>query len=169
MFAGNHSQSQAVSVCFFCLVPRSRQQCECALRTDFRFCTAFLQVPYLSNQLRKLVFPVSEPRPGVPNIWLKLLTSQGGCASPCNPLLFCVHSKYTGPTLITSFSALPEPMWIYLHSPSSTRIFLLVPSLFSSSLTLHVDVFFYVFRAKVRSACSSSSILIYTFLIPNLY
>lgn len=49
--------------------------------------------------------------------------------------------RYTGPTLITSFSALPEPMWIYLYSPGFTRVFLLVPSLFSGSLALHVDVF----------------------------
>ena len=35
-----------------------------------------------SNQLRRLAFPVLEPRPGVPNMWFKQLAPKGECPSP---------------------------------------------------------------------------------------
>lgn len=52
----------------------------------------FLQSTYkshwFSSQLRGLVFPVSNPSPGFPIIWLQLLSLQGGSLRPYDPSPF---------------------------------------------------------------------------------
>ena len=46
---------------------------------------------WFSNQLRRVAFPVLEPRCEVPNMWFRQFTPKGGCPSPHSPLLFYVH------------------------------------------------------------------------------
>ena len=61
---------------------------------------------WFSNQPRGLVFPLSNPRVGVPNMLFKPLTPQGGTLGHDIPLLFCVLS-YRGMSQLDHFPSYP--------------------------------------------------------------
>ena len=79
-----------------------------------RLCTALLLVPLAFQPAKGLVCPVSDPRTGVPNMWLNQLTPQGRSPLMYSPFSFEFPPSRTGPDLITSFPFLPDSMWIFL-------------------------------------------------------
>ena len=54
--------------------------------------SALLLLPLIFKHLRGLVFPVSDPRAGVPNMWFESLAPQEDLQAHVIPLLFCVPS-----------------------------------------------------------------------------
>lgn len=80
------ARSQAVSIYFFHFVPGSKQPC------TFLLFTSRVQIyynpsvsPTCFQTTRGTHFPVSNPRAGVPNVWLESCTPQGGSLSTYNP------------------------------------------------------------------------------------
>ena len=67
-----------------------------------------------SNQPRKLIFPVADPRAGTPNVWFKPLTPQGGSPHMESPFSSESPPRDTGSDLITSLLFPPDSMCIFL-------------------------------------------------------
>ena len=79
MVVGNWIVPWAVSICFLCLVPRSKQACGHILHKQILgLLQASCKSHWFSNQLRGLIFPLSGFRAWMSNMWLEVLTSQGG-------------------------------------------------------------------------------------------
>ena len=133
-----------VSVCFLCLVPRSRRVCTRVLREwSLNFFELSCKYYWFSNHLRGLVFLVLDPRGRVSNMWFESFMPQGGSPSPgylshflC-PILGL--QVLTWSLLLPSFLTLCGSL-----QPFSRRVFLPVLFVFSescSSCSCIFDVF----------------------------
>ena len=71
---------------------------------------------WFSNQLRRLAFPVLEPRPGVPNMCSNSSLPREDVHAHAILSSSVFTTRCTGPALITCFPALPDFMWIYLYN-----------------------------------------------------
>ena len=123
---------------------------------------------WFSNQLRGLIFLVSEPRFGLPNMWLP----REDFWTCVIPLLTCV--LYQGCwSQLDRFSSLPT--WLHTDLPYSldcSSIFLPVSSLFSVRTAPCVEVFLMCLWGEVNPTSSYSAIFIspwLEFLILRLF
>ena len=106
------------------------------------FLTALYKFHWFSNQLMALIFPMSDSRAGVSNMWFELLTPQGGSPNPdssVSPLMGC--ESWTD-----LFSSLPTQFCVYLsYNLGCTRGFLPVSKLFLVRIVPRVDMFLMCF------------------------
>ena len=139
----------------------------CALhRQNLSFLQSSCLSHWCSNQLRGLIFLVSEPRFGLPTMWLYLLT-------PREDLWTCVIPLFTGVLYqgcwshLDRFSSLPT--WLHTHlsySLDCSSVFLPVSSLFSMRTAPRVEVFLMCLWGEVNPTSSYSAILISPWIEP---
>ena len=77
MLAGLQAVVATGNICFFCTIPRSKQVCMHAFHEQsLAFLLHSSKSHWSSNYVKGLIALVLDPRAGVPNMWLKLLTLQ---------------------------------------------------------------------------------------------
>ena len=105
------------------------------------FSQPFSKSYWFANQLRGLVCPVSDPKAVKPIMCLKPLTPQGAFLSLRYPpsLLYSL----LGAQVLTwsSFTFLPESLWIFLYRAGYRTTFLTASSLFWARISPYLDVF----------------------------
>ena len=134
----------------------SKQVCLCSSQVESRFLWPRRQSYCFLNRLRGLVFPVSDPRAGVPNRWFTLLTPQEVSPHPWNSPLLCVPSQgcRSQPDHVSS---LPTQFHVdFSYSLVCMRVFLPVSSLFSVRIALYVEIFLMCSWEEVSSVSSYS-------------
>ena len=108
-------------------------------RARSRFLTALLEVLLVFKPVRRLVsfwnpcnvnVSMLDARAGVPNMWFKPLTPQGGSPSGDIPLLFCGPGSQPD----SSFPFLSDSCGSFFYSFCFRRIFLSISSLFAERI-----------------------------------
>ena len=91
MLAGLQAVVATGNICFFCTIPRSKQVCMHAFHEQsLAFLLHSSKSHWSSNYVKGLIALVLDPRAGVPNMWLKLLTLQSWILGLWHiPLLMC--------------------------------------------------------------------------------
>ena len=134
--------SWAVSI-FLLLLVLGLYKC---IYTLYEWCLGFLkscsQSHWFSNKLRRFVLSVFNPRTGVPNMRLNLLTPQRGPSNLYNhcPLL-CLLQEVQAPNWLLAFPSFQTQCKSYLETATENSLSVSFFFFFSVKIPSHVDVF----------------------------